>query len=206
MGRPEFFNAAAHVLACPGRNTDHIYLYLHVKDSVIAEARWQCHMGDPWIMIAGDMVCRLIEGRRTDQILALTLAEFEAVLGGQDYVIAHHTGAATLVAYKAGIDYSIKEILKSDQPGKVGPKSLLKDLGYSGREGQLRIKCLLETRFSSEELEFPRARLEAVCSSGTVQEVSTLVQDLLERKAIALIKANGLGFPRSFDEAIDTKG
>ncbi|MBI2190978.1 MAG: hypothetical protein HYU36_03200 [Planctomycetes bacterium] len=201
IGRPETFNAAAHVLACPGRSTDHIYLYLHVKESVIAEARWLCHMGDPWIMIAGDIACGLLQGRRVEEILNLSLADFERVLGGPDTVIAHHTGAAALVAYKAGLDYTVKEALKSGPESRISPRALIQELGYEGRDGQLRLKRLLEGRFSAEGLQLPRARLESLCATGSVQDLSTLVQDLLEARAIDRIRAGGMGFPRSFDEA-----
>ena len=203
LGRPEFFNAAAHVLACPGRSTDHIYIFLHIEDSEIKTAGWQCHMCDPWMQIAGDIVCGLAEGMRTEEILQLTLEDFEDELGGSDYVIAHHTGAATLVTYKAALDFEVKVAIKSDLEEKVTPKSQMSDLGYTGREGLLRIKRLIEGRFSGEGLKIPRARLESVCANGTVQDFSTLVQDLIERKAIDIVKANGLGFPRSFDEAME---
>ena len=206
MGRPEFFNAAAHVLACPGRSSDHVYVFLHIEDSEIREARWQCHMCDPWMQITADIACTLIEGRDTGHILELELSDFEGLLGGSDYVIASHTGAATLVAYKAGLDYEVKEALRSDQAGKVSPKSELADLGYTGREGLLQIKRLIESRFRDEGLKIPRARLESVCANGTVQDFSSLVQDLLERPAVETVRARGMGFPRSFDETWDEAG
>jgi len=203
MGRPEFFNAAAHVLACPGRSSDHVYMFLHIEESRILEARWQCHMCDPWMQITADIACTLIEDGDTSLILGLELSDFENLLGGSDFVIASHTGAATLVAYKAGLDYEVKEALRNDQSGKVSPKSQLSELAYTGRDGLLRIKRLIENRFRDEELKIPRSRLESVCANGSVQDFSSLIQDLLERRAVETVRARGMGFPRSFDETYD---
>jgi len=203
LGRPDFFNAAAHVLACPGRSSDHVYLFLQVEGHTIVEARWQCHLCDPWMQIAADIACSLIQGRDTGQILELTLADFEEILGGPDAVIASHTGAAGLVAYKAGLDYEVRRAVRDDQrTEKLSPKSRMADLGYSGRDGMLRAKGLIESRFAEEALRIPRARIESVCSDGTVQDFSVLVQDLLEARAADRVKANGMGFPRSFGEAL----
>jgi hypothetical protein len=191
------------VLACPGRSSDHVYMFMHIEGSVVKEARWQCHMCDPWMQIAADIACFLVEGLKTSEILNLELPQYEEKLGGEDFVVASHTGAATLVAYKACMDYEVKETIKSDQKEKISPNSALNELGYTGRDGMLRLKRLLESRFENEQLKIPRARLESVCSSGSVQDCSSMVVDMLERRAIDLVKANGLGFPRSFDEALE---
>ncbi|MDA0837531.1 MAG: hypothetical protein O3B01_00805 [Planctomycetota bacterium] len=205
MGRPDFFNALGQVLACPGRSSDHVYMFMHIEDSVIKEAKWQCHMCDPWMQIAADIACSLVKGLKTSEILDLKLPQYEEKLGGKDFVVASHTGAATLVAYKACMDYEVKETIKSDQEDKVSPKSALSDLGYTGRDGMLRLKRLIESRFDNEQLKIPRARLESICASGTVQDCSSMVVDMIERRAIELVKANDLGFPRSFDEALDSE-
>jgi hypothetical protein len=205
MGRPEFFNSMGQVLACPGRSSDHVYMFMHIEGSVVKEAKWQCHMCDPWMQIAADIACNLVLGLKTSEILNLKLPQYEEKLGGEDYVVASHTGAATLVAYKACMDYEIKETFKSDQEAKISPKSALNELGYTGRDGMLRLKRLLESRFENEQLKIPRARLESICASGTVQDCSSMVNDLIERNAIDLVKANDLGFPRSFDEALDSE-
>ena len=203
MGRPEFFNAVGQVLACPGRSTDHVYMFMHIEDSVIRAAKWQCHMCDPWMQIAADIGCYLVEGLKTSEILDLKLSQYEERLGGADFVVASHTGAATLVAYKACMDYEIKETIRSDQEEKITPKSAMTELGYAGRDGMFRLKRLLETRFEQEQLRIPRARLESVCASGTVQDCSIMVNDLIERNAIDLVKVSGMGFPTSFDEALE---
>lgn len=203
MGRPEFFNAAAHVLACPGRSSDHVYMFLNVDGSRITEARWQCHMCDPWMQITADIACQLVNGRNTHEILLISLQDYEHVLGGSDPVIADHTGAATLVAYKAGIDYEVKQMLARMLNTSARPKELLRELGFSGRPGMLRLKRQAETKFAGEELKIPRARLESVASSGTVQDFSLLIQDLLERGAVRVLLERGMGFPRSFHEGPD---
>jgi hypothetical protein len=203
LGRPAFFNAAAHVLACPGRSSDHVFMFLHIEDSKVVEAHWQCHLCDPWMQICADVACSLVQGRTTAEILGLTLANFERKLGGADPMVASHTGAAALVAYKACVDYEVRRALRSGQLCGVNPESSLAEAGYSGRDGMLRLKCLIESRFATEGLKVPRARLESVCAEGTVQDFSVLAQDLLEAHAVERIKANGLGFPRSFGGATD---
>jgi NifU-like protein involved in Fe-S cluster formation len=202
LGRPALFNAAAHVLACPGRSSDHVFVFLRIEGSKVLDAHWQCHLCDPWMQISADIACSLVEGRGTAEILDLTLADFERKLGGPDHVVASHTGAADLVAYKACVDYEVKQAIRSDQNSEIRPKSRMAENGYSGRGGMLRLKRLIESRFAAEGLRIPRARLESVCAEGTIQDLSVLVQDLLEAHAIKRIRANGLGFPRSFDEAL----
>jgi len=154
------------------------------------------------MQITADIACSLIRGRNTRQLLDLTLADFEERFGGSDPVIASHTGAACLVAYKASLDYEVRQAIRSDQQReKLSPKSRMADLGYSGRQGMLRVKSLIESRFAEEGLKVPRARIESVCSDGTVQDFAVLIQDLLEAHAVDHVKANGMGFPRSFGEA-----
>jgi hypothetical protein len=205
VGRPGSYDAAAFVLACPGRSSDHVYLFLQIRDTRITAAHWLCHLCDPWMQIAADIVCDLIEGHHTEDVLDLTLADFERVLGGTDAVIAEHGGPAVLVTYRATVDHDVKQALAAGQPHPVTPHTPLRDLASPGRDSLLRLKQAAENRFADCGLHIPRPRLESVSTQGTVQDFSTLVQDLLERWAIDRIRTHGLGFPRSFHETADDR-
>ena len=59
MGKLARVNGAGFVMACPGRSSDVIHLYIWVEDAHIQQISWQCHMCDPWMQVAGDILCHL---------------------------------------------------------------------------------------------------------------------------------------------------
>ena len=206
MGQPAAFNGYGFVMACPGRSTDVIYIYLNIEDGRILEAKWKCHACDPWMQVAGDIGCTLVKGRETHQVLNLTLEDFERMLGGPSELIADHAGAALLTIQKAVIDYEVRRTLSQKAGRFVSPKERLKEMGLAGREGQEELKVLLEERFATDQLRIPRVKLQEWVALGTVQDVSLAIQSLLETSIIAKVKANGCGFPRSFEEELERKG
>lgn len=210
MGEPSSFNGFGVVMACPGRSMDVLYIYLTIEDSTIVEAKWKCHACDPWIQVAGDIGCTLVEGREIHQVLDLTLEDFERILGGPSELIADHAGAALLVIQKAIIDYEVRRALSQKASRFVFPKERLKEMGLAGREGQEELKVLLERQFAGGApygvpLRIPRVKLQEWVALGTVQDVSLYLQSLLEPSLIARVKARGFSFPRSFEEELEKK-
>ncbi|MBI3326277.1 MAG: hypothetical protein HYZ81_06200 [Nitrospinae bacterium] len=206
MGKPERWNGAGFVMACPGRSSDVIHIYVWIEDDRIQEARWLCHMCDPWMQVAGDILCHLVRERPRQDILCVTWEDFQRVLGGPSGLIREHAGASLLTLHKAVIDYEVRACLAATQEALVGaePAQKLRDVGFTGREGQQRLRHLLEQAFAVYALRIPHVKAQEWVALGSLQDVSLTVQSLTERNAIARILAQGCGFPRSFAEGLDT--
>ncbi|MCS6861047.1 MAG: hypothetical protein NZT92_12090 [Abditibacteriales bacterium] len=201
-GKPAVINGQAFVMACPGQSGDVIYVFLHVENGVIADAKWMCHLCDPWMQVAGDIACTLVQGRQKDAVLDLTAQDFFNVLGGASRLIAEHCGAALLTVAKAAVDYEVRAVLASRTRVPLTSKTKISDLGFSGIEGQRALRALLEAPFAAHNLMLPRAKLQEWLMTGTVQDVTLGVQALLENKFIERVKGGGCRFPRSFEESL----
>lgn len=208
MGKPERVNGHGFVMACPGRSSDVIHMYVWIEEAHIQEARWQCHMCDPWMQVAGDIFCRLVQGSPLKQVLHWRWDDFECVLGGPSVLIMEHAGAAMLTLHKAVVDYQVRAWCLGLQEPQAGiePTQKLRDLGLVGREGQHQLRRRLEQTFSAFALQIPHVKVQEWVAMGTVQDVSRTVQSLVERRVIQHILGQGCGFPRSFEEQLATHG
>jgi hypothetical protein len=208
MGMPERINGSGFVMACPGRSSDVIHMYVCIEASNIVEANWQCHMCDPWMQVAGDILCHLVRGTPPGAVLHWRWDDFARVLGGPSVLIQEHAGAAMLTMHKAVIDYQVRACFTSQQDGRarIEPTHKLRDLGLVGREGQQQLCHRLEEAFSAFALQIPHVKVQEWLAMGTVQDVSLTVQSLVERRVIQRILAQGCGFPRSFEEQRAARG
>jgi hypothetical protein len=206
MGQPQRWNGYGFVMACPGRSSDVIHLYVWIESGRIQEARWQCHMCDPWMQVAGDILCHLAPGCPPEDVLRWRWEDFERVLGGRSDLIMEHAGAAMLTLHKAVVDYRVRQCLIPPPDGEAVSTSTqkLRDLGWVGREGQQRLRQVLEEAFAAFAVHIPRVKVQEWVALGTVQDVSLTVQALLERLVIQRILEQGCGFPRSFAEQLTT--
>jgi hypothetical protein len=208
MGKPERVNGSGFVMACPGRSSDVIHMYVWIEAATIQEARWQCHMCDPWMQVAGDIFCHLVRGCAPDEVLRWRWDEFARLLGGHSGLIQEHAGAAMLTMHKAVIDYQVRACFTGQQGGEepIEPTRKLREIGLVGREGQQQLRHRLEETFSAFTLQIPHVKVQEWVAMGTLQDVSLTVQSLVERQAIQRILAQGCGFPRSFEEQLATRG
>jgi hypothetical protein len=208
MGTPERVNGSGFVMACPGRSSDVIHVYVWIEEGKIQEARWQCHMCDPWMQVAGDILCHLVRGSSLAEVLQWRWDDFARVLGGHSVLIMEHAGAAMLTMYKAVIDYQVRACFTSPQNREVpiDPSQKLHALGLVGREGQQQLRHRLEGAFSAFSLQIPHVKVQEWMAMGTVQDVSLTVQSLVERQVIQRILAQGCGFPRSFEAQLAAQG
>jgi hypothetical protein len=204
MGRPEHVNGHGFVMACPGRSSDVIHMYVWVVDGYFREVRWQCHMCDPWMQVAGDILCHVAQGAPSASALRWTWEDFEQRLGGRSTLIREHAGAAMLTLHKAVIDHQVRRCLAGQQDGEtdLDPALKLRELGLVGREGQQDLRRRLEETFAAFDLHIPHVKVQEWVALGTVQDVSLSVQSLLERQVIQRILGQGCGFPRSFEEQL----
>jgi hypothetical protein len=208
MGRPERVNGQGFVMACPGRNSDVIHMYVWVANGHLQEVRWQCHMCDPWMQVAGDILCHLARGSPLESTLRWTWEDFERLLGGRSVLIMEHAGAAMLTLHKAVLDYQVRTCLADRQAGEAPfePTQKLRELGLVGREGQHQLRRRLEEAFTAFALQIPHVKIQEWVAMGTVQDVSLTVQSLVERQVIQRILGQGCGFPRSFEERRAAQG
>jgi hypothetical protein len=208
MGKPERINGAGFVMACPGRSSDVIHMYVWVEDAYIQQIRWQCHMCDPWMQVAGDILCHLAQGTPLDAVLQWRWDDFERVLGGPSVLIMEHAGAAMLTLHKAVIDYQVRACFTSfqDSEDTLEPTQKLRELGLIGREGQQQLRRRLGETFSAFALQIAHIKVQEWVAMGTVQDVSLTVQALIEHQVIQRILGQGCGFPRSFEEQLAGQG
>jgi len=208
MGMPERMNGTGFVMACPGRSSDVIHLYVCIEAGNIAEARWQCHMCDPWMQVAGDICCHLVQGCALGEVLHWRWDDFAQLLGGPSVLIQEHAGAAMLTMHKAVIDYQVRACLTNQQDvsALIETTPKLRDLGWVGRTGQQQLRDRLERTFTEFALQIPHVKIQEWLAMGTVQDVSLTIQALVERQVIRRILAQGCGFPRSFEEQLATRG
>ena len=204
MGKPERIDGAGFVMACPGRSSDVIHMYIWSEDGIIQKARWQCHMCDPWMQVAGDILCHLAQGSALDAVLQWRWDDFERVLGGPSVLIMEHAGAAMLTLHKAVVDYRVRACFTNPQDGEasIEPTLKVRELGLVGREGQQHLRRRLEESFNAFALQIPHVKAQEWVAMGTVQDVSLTVQALIERQVIQRIVGQGCGFPRSFEEQL----
>jgi len=207
-GQPERCNGAGFVMACPGRSSDVIHIYVRVENGCIAEARWLCHMCDPWMQVAGDILCHLVTQCPLKNIERLTWDDFERVLGGRSGLILEHAGAALLTLRRAVLDYEVRTRLGAWQDGQslAEPAQRVRELGFTGPAGQQQLRHILEEAFVAFDLRVPHVKAQEWVAWGTVQDVSLTVQSLAERKLIDRVLAQGCGFPRSFHEQLAMRG
>jgi hypothetical protein len=208
MGKPERVSGAGFVMACPGRSSDVIHMYVWVEKGTILEACWQCHMCDPWMQVAGDILCHLVQGTSLDAVLQWRWDDFAHVLGGPSVLIMEHAGAAMLTLHKAVIDYQVRACFMSqgDPQAGIEPTQKVRELGLVGREGQQHLRRRLEETFNAFALRIPHVKVQEWVAMGTVQDVSLTVQSLVERQVIQRILGQGCGFPRSFEEQLAAQG
>jgi hypothetical protein len=208
MGKPERVNGYGFVMACPGRSSDVIHMYVWIEAAHIQEVRWQCHMCDPWMQVAGDILCHLVQGSPPEAVLHWTWDDFERLLGGRSVLIMEHAGAAMLTLHKAVIDHQVRVCLTGQQDGEAGiePTQRLRELGLIGREGQHQLRHRLEEAFAAFALRVPHVKIQEWVAMGTVQDVSLTIQSLIERQVIQRILDQGCGFPRSFEEQLAAQG
>src|SRR5262245_48385168 len=142
MGKPEHVNGTGFVMACPGRSSDVIHMYIWVEAASLEQTRWQCHMCDPWMQVAGDILCQLAQGNSLDAWLQWRWEDFERVLGGPSVLIKEHAGAAMLTLHKAVIDYQVRTCFthSQDATSPSDPTQKLRELGLTGRAGQEHVR------------------------------------------------------------------
>jgi hypothetical protein len=174
IGCPKPFNACADPVVCNGMG-----LYLQVAGEVVTEAYWWCGECSDAERFTLEIACHLVLGRTLDSVHRLG-AEAFAAAGGDAVDDLQMTCVRVLLAVEmALIDHEVKRALAAAGQG-IDTNQKLKQLGFVGRDGQQRLKKLLEGTLACFQLQVPTVKTQEWTAFGTLEDCSRWVQSALK--------------------------
>ena len=174
IGCPQPFNACADPVVCNGMG-----LYLHVTEGVVTDAYWWCgECADPERLTL-EIACGLVLGKSLDDVHQLGVEAFAAA-GGHVLNDLQMTCVRVLLAVEmALVDHEVKGALAATA-GRAEANHKLKQLGFVGREGQQRLRKLLEGELARYTLQVPTVKTQEWTAFGTLEDCSRWVQSALK--------------------------
>jgi hypothetical protein len=174
IGCPKPFNACADPVVCNGMG-----LYLQVAGGVVTEAYWWCGECSDAERFTLEIACHLVLGRTLDSVHRLGVEAFAAA-GGDAVNDLQMTCVRVLLAVEmALIDHEVKRALAAAGQG-IDTNQKLKQLGFVGRDGQQRLKKLLEGTLACFQLQVPTVKTQEWTAFGTLEDCSRWVQSALK--------------------------
>jgi hypothetical protein len=174
IGCPKPFNACADPVVCNGMG-----LYLQVAGEVVTEAYWWCGECSDAERFTLEIACHLVLGRTLDSVHRLGVEAFAAA-GGEAVDDLQMTCVRVLLAVEmALIDHGVKRALAATGQG-IDTNQKLKQLGFVGRDGQQRLKKLLEGTLACFQLQVPTVKTQEWTAFGTLEDCSRWVQSALK--------------------------
>jgi hypothetical protein len=174
IGCPKPFNACADPVVCNGMG-----LYLQVAGEVVTEARWWCGECSNAERCTLEIACHLLLGRTLDSVHRLGVEAFAAA-GGEAIDDLPMTCVRVLLAVEmALVDHAVKRMLAATGQD-IDTNQKLKQLGFVGRDGQQRLKRLLERTLGGFQLQVPTVKTQEWTAFGTLEDCSRWVQSALK--------------------------
>jgi hypothetical protein len=174
IGCPKPFNACADPVVCNGMG-----LYLQVAGEVVTEAYWWCGECSNAERFTLEIACHLVLGKTLDSVHRLGVEAFAAA-GGDAVDDLQMTCVRVLLAVEmALIDHEVKRALAAAGQG-IDTNQKLKQLGFVGRDGQQRLKKLLEGTLACFQLQVPTVKTQEWTAFGTLEDCSRWVQSALK--------------------------
>jgi hypothetical protein len=174
IGCPKPFNACADPVVCNGMG-----LYLQVAGEVVTEAYWWCGECSNAERFTLEIACHLVLGKTLDSVHRLGVEAFAAA-GGDAVDDLQMTCVRVLLAVEmALIDHEVKRALAANGQG-IDTNQKLKQLGFVGRDGQQRLKKLLEGTLACFQLQVPTVKTQEWTAFGTLEDCSRWVQSALK--------------------------
>ncbi len=69
MGRLENANLSIEGTICPkGTHRDQVFFYARIEEKRIKEIKFMCAYCDPYMFVAADILCRMVEGKTKEEI------------------------------------------------------------------------------------------------------------------------------------------
>jgi hypothetical protein len=174
IGCPKPFNACADPVVCNGMG-----LYLQVTGEVVTEAYWWCGECSNAERLTLEIACHVVLGRPLDHVHRLGV-EAIAAAGGDAVDDLQMTCVRVLLAVEmALVDREVKRALAATEQ-TVDTNLKLKQLGFVGRDGQQRLKKLLEGTLTRFQLQVPTVKTQEWTAFGTLEDCSRWVQSALK--------------------------
>ncbi len=175
IGCPKPFNACADPVVCNGMG-----LYLQVAEGVVTEAYWWCGECSNAERVTLEIACHLVLGRTLDSVHQLGVEAF-AGAGGEAVNDLQMTCVRVLLAVEmALVDHEVKRVLAAAVGQGIDANHKLKQLGFVARDGQQRLKKLLEGELARFKLQIPTVKTQEWTAFGTLEDCSRWVQSALK--------------------------
>jgi hypothetical protein len=179
IGCPKPFNACADPVVCNGMG-----LYLQVAEGVVTEAYWWCGECSNAERVTLEIACHLVLGRTLDSVHQLGVEAF-AGAGGEAVNDLQMTCVRVLLAVEmALVDHEVKRVLAAAVGQGIDANHKLKQLGFVARDGQQRLKKLLEGELARFKLQIPTVKTQEWTAFGTLEDCSRWVQSALKTELV----------------------
>lgn len=179
IGCPKPFNACADPVVCNGMG-----LYLQVVEEIVTEAYWWCGECSNAERVTLEIACHLVLGRTLDSVHQLGVAAF-AGAGGEAVNDLQMTCVRVLLAVEmALVDHEVKRALAAAVGPGLDANPKLKQLGFVARDGQQRLKRLLEGELVRFKLQIPTVKTQEWTAFGTLEDCSRWVQSALKSELL----------------------
>jgi hypothetical protein len=179
IGCPKPFNACADPVVCNGMG-----LYLHMAGEAVTEAYWWCGECSAAEQFTLEIACHLVIGRPLDRVHRLGVEAFAAA-GGEAINDLPMTCVRVLLAVEmALVDHQVKNALAAATGQGLDANQKLKQLGFVARDGQQRLKKLLEGELRRFKLQVPTIKTQEWTAFGTLEDCSRWVQSALKTELL----------------------
>jgi hypothetical protein len=179
IGCPKPFNACADPVVCNGMG-----VYLQVEDGVVTAAYWWCGECSDMERLTLELACRLLAGKALDSVQRLNVEAFEAAGGPVSAELRMACVRALLAVEMALLDHQVKSALAASAGHAVDAAQKLKQLGFVARDGQQRLKKLLESELARYSLRVPAVKAQEWTAFGTPEDCSRWVQSALKTELL----------------------
>jgi hypothetical protein len=175
IGCPKPFNACADPVVCNGMG-----VYLQVAGEVVSEAYWWCGECSDAERVVLDVACQVVRGETLDHVHTLDVQTFAAA-GGQAVTDVAMISVRVLLAVEmALVDHEVKRALAQAADHDVDGGQKLKQLGFVARDGQQRLKRLLEGALTRFHLQVPTVKTQEWTAFGTIEDCCRWVQSAVK--------------------------
>jgi hypothetical protein len=151
-----------------------------VAGEVVTEAHWWCGECADAERLTLEIACHLLRGRTLDSVHQLDVAAFIAAGGSAVDDLAMTCGRVLLAVEMALIDREVKQVLAPVAEQDIDANQKLKKLGFVARDGQRRLKKLLEGELARFHLQVPTVKTQEWTAFGTLEDCSRWVQSALK--------------------------
>jgi hypothetical protein len=179
IGCPRPFNACADPVVCNGMG-----LYLQVAEEVVKAAYWWCGECSNAERFTLEIACQIVPGRTLASVHELSVEAFVAA-GGDVVPDLPMTCVRVLLAVEMAIvDHEVKHVLGAALGRDIEAHHKLKQLGFVARDGQQRLKKLLEGELTRLKLQVPTVKTQEWTAYGSLEDCSRWVQSAVKSELL----------------------